>query len=93
MNKFTGKLKIMNLICGFMLIVTSVIFSTALYSQERKLDNQKTLNVAIPSAATGFDPAKTDDLYSSMVFQNIFDSLLTYDYLARPSKPQNGQNF
>jgi ABC-type transport system substrate-binding protein len=37
-------------------------------------------------AETGFDPAEISDLYSSYVVANIFDTPLTYDYLARPVK-------
>ena len=39
-----------------------------------------------PAAETGFDPAAAHDLYSGTVEQAIFETLLTYDYLARPSK-------
>ena len=41
---------------------------------------------AFEVAETGFDPAEISDLYSSNVIANIFDSPLTYDYLARPLK-------
>ncbi len=37
-------------------------------------------------AETGFDPAEISDLYSSNLIANIFDTPLTYDYLARPLK-------
>ena len=37
-------------------------------------------------AETGFDPVKVQDLYSQTVCEAIFDSLMTYDYLARPAK-------
>jgi ABC-type transport system substrate-binding protein len=39
-----------------------------------------------PVAETGFDPQAINDLYSGTVAQAIFETLLTYDYLARPSK-------
>lgn len=44
----------------------------------------KTLRYIIPAAETGFDPAVTRDLYSNHITQAIFDTLYTYDYLARP---------
>ena len=47
-------------------------------------DPAKVLHVAIPVAETGFDPQATSDLYSSHVQRAIFDTLFTYDYLARP---------
>ena len=37
-------------------------------------------------AETGFDPAQISDIYSRIVTAHIFDSLLTYDHLARPFK-------
>lgn len=44
----------------------------------------KTLRYIFPAAETGFDPAVTRDLYSNHITQAIFDTLYTYDYLARP---------
>ncbi|MDF0604833.1 ABC transporter substrate-binding protein [Neisseriaceae bacterium TC5R-5] len=49
-------------------------------------DMNKTLRVAFAAPETGFDPAKMSDVYSLAVIDNIFDSLLSYDYLARPLK-------
>src|SRR5882757_3035262 len=47
---------------------------------------QKVLRYAFPVAETGFDPAQLSDLYSRTVTAHIFDSLVIYDYLARPAK-------
>lgn len=47
---------------------------------------QKVLRYSFPSAETGFDPAKIVDLYSRIVTAHIFESLYTYDHLARPAK-------
>src|SRR5437870_2325510 len=47
---------------------------------------EKVFRYAFPVAETGFDPAQISDLYSSTVIENIFDSPLTYDFLARPVK-------
>lgn len=44
------------------------------------------LRYAFPTAETGFDPAQISDLYSRTLAGNIFESPLTYDYLARPAK-------
>jgi oligopeptide transport system substrate-binding protein len=49
-------------------------------------DPDKVLHLEFYVAETGFDPAKVQDYYSFVVNEGIFDSLLTYDYLARPSK-------
>lgn len=49
-------------------------------------DPEKTLRYIFPAAETGFDPAITRDLYSAHVVQSVFETLFTYDYLARPAK-------
>jgi len=46
----------------------------------------KVLRYAFPIAETGFDPARIVDLYSRIVTAHIFESLYTYDHLARPAK-------
>jgi len=46
----------------------------------------KVLRWAFEVAETGFDPPQTSDWYSRNVYSNIFDTPLTYDYLARPLK-------
>ena len=50
------------------------------------LAQQKVLRVAYLIAETNFDPAFTSDLYSNNVIEEIFESPLTYDFLARPAK-------
>jgi len=47
---------------------------------------QKVLRFAFRTAETGFDPQRIDDRYSVGVCENLFEGLLTYDYLARPVK-------
>jgi ABC-type transport system substrate-binding protein len=49
-------------------------------------DPNKVLRIAFPTGETGFDPGKVFDLYSATVNEAIFDRLLTYEYLASPSK-------
>lgn len=45
----------------------------------------KVLHYVFPVAETGFDPGTARDLYSGEVTQAIFETLYTYDYLARPA--------
>jgi ABC-type transport system substrate-binding protein len=47
---------------------------------------KKVLRVSFRAAETGFDPQRIDDRYSNGVDENIFEGMLTYDYLARPAK-------
>ena len=46
----------------------------------------KVLRYAFPSAETGFDPARINDLYSSTITAHVFETPLHYDHLARPFK-------
>jgi len=47
---------------------------------------QKVVRFAFEISETGFDPARESDRYSAFILEAIFDSMLTYDYLARPVK-------
>jgi ABC-type transport system substrate-binding protein len=58
----------------------------ALSAVSHAADMSKTLRITFQVAETGFDPTRTSDYYSGMVNEAIYDRLLTYDYLARPSK-------
>ena len=59
---------------------------TLLPSVAAQATEKKTLKIAFRAAETGFDPQKIEDRYSVGICENIFDSLLTYDWLARPVK-------
>ncbi len=48
-------------------------------------DPHKVLRYVFVAAETGYDPIAIDDLYSSHVIYAIFESLYSYDYLARPA--------
>src|SRR5437870_6024700 len=50
------------------------------------LAQKKVLRLAFRTAETGFDPQRIDDRYSVGICENLFEPLLTYDYLARPVK-------
>ena len=49
-------------------------------------DPAKVIRDVFPVAETGFDPQAVHDLYSATVVQALYETLFTYDYLARPSK-------
>src|SRR6185312_9004669 len=49
-------------------------------------DMAKVVRVAYPSAESKLDPQAESDEASGGIMDNIFDSLLEYDYLARPAK-------
>ena len=56
-------------------------------------DPGKVLRTVIPAAETGFDPVAVHDLYSSQIVASVFETLYTYDYLARPARlvPQTAE--
>jgi len=45
---------------------------------------EKVLHLELSAAETGFDPVATSDLNTAAIEQQLFEALLTYDYLARP---------
>ena len=49
-------------------------------------DPSKILRVAFTIAETSFDPAFASDAASDSIIANVFESMLEYDYLARPVK-------
>lgn len=49
-------------------------------------DMNKVVRHAFRVAETSFDPARESDRYSAFIIEALFESLLTYDYLARPVK-------
>src|SRR2546423_12728280 len=49
-------------------------------------DPAKTLRVVLTSAEMSFDPQFSADAGSDGIIDHIYDSMLDYDYLARPVK-------
>jgi len=66
--------------------IVILLISGILMAPATAADPDKVIRDVFPVAETGFDPAAVHDLYSGTVVQGIFETLLTYDYLARPSK-------
>ncbi|MEO8103772.1 MAG: ABC transporter substrate-binding protein [Betaproteobacteria bacterium] len=68
------------------LVLLAVQAAAAATNTEAPASEKKTLRYAFRTAETGFDPMKVYDRYSVGILEDIFDSLLTYDWLARPVK-------
>jgi oligopeptide transport system substrate-binding protein len=64
------------------LAITCALMSLPTYAA----DNNKTLRLAFQIAETSFDSAFASDEASQSITERIFDSMLEYDYLARPVK-------
>ena len=60
--------------------------TTFMLAPAHAADPSKVIRHVFPAAETGFDPAGVQDLYSATIEQMLFETLLTYDYLARPAK-------
>jgi len=56
------------------------------FAQPGAFAEKKVLRMAFRTAETGFDPQRVYDRYSVGICENLFEGLLTYDYLARPVK-------
>ena len=67
-------------------MLAGAAFLAGMPSAARAADLTKVVRHVFPAAETGFDPAAVQDLYSATIEQAVFETLLTYDYLARPSK-------
>ena len=63
-----------------------VACAVALAPHALAADPNKVIRHVFPAGETGFDPAGAQDLYSGTIEQAIYETLLTYDYLARPAK-------
>jgi oligopeptide transport system substrate-binding protein len=67
------------------LIAASLVLACALGATVAEAQ-KKVLRMAFRTAETGFDPQRVYDRYSVGICENIYEGLLTYDYLARPVK-------
>ena len=58
-----------------------LVFTPTAFAAEKKV-----IKIAFRAAENGFDPQQIEDRYSTGICENIFESFLTYDWLARPVK-------
>jgi len=67
----------------FALVATALL---AVPAAAEAATERKVLRMSFRAIETGFDPQRIDDRYSVGVCENLFEGLVTYDYLARPVK-------
>lgn len=67
-------------------LASAALIAAVTPSAAAAADMDKVLHWEFRAAETGFDPGKVTDYYSNTVIEAVFERLLTYDYLARPSK-------
>ena len=70
--------------CGIYHIV--MVFFCFCMSVAHAADPGKIIRTVFEAADDGFDMVRTQNYYSGWVADAIFETLLTYDYLARPAK-------
>ncbi|MDP2639623.1 MAG: ABC transporter substrate-binding protein, partial [Betaproteobacteria bacterium] len=70
----------------FVVHVVAVLAALFVSQSPLAADMNKIVRHAFRVAETSFDPARESDRYSAFIIEAIFESLLTYDYLARPVK-------
>ena len=68
------------------LVCAAMVGATGVLAAAPTPDMAKVFHYQFPVAETGFDPAQVHDLYSNTVIEAMFETLVTYDYLARPAK-------
>jgi oligopeptide transport system substrate-binding protein len=63
----------------------NAVASTAV-SPVESVAGKKVVRLNFVADISGFDPVSAPDLYSGIAVDGMFDTLLTYDYLAEPAK-------
>ncbi len=76
----------MRLFHPFLLALLASLCVASADAADAQAKAPKVLRVAFAGSESGFDPAQISDVVSAAVVASIFDSPLTYDYLARPAK-------
>ncbi|MCE4538684.1 ABC transporter substrate-binding protein [Pelomonas sp. P7] len=67
-------------------LLAALAVCLGLHASAHGAEPVKTLRYAFKVAETGFDPARLSDIYSRTLTSHIFESLYTYDPLARPTR-------
>ena len=70
----------------FLAPMLAALFTLSVAGAASAADMNKILRVSFEAGETGFDPARNIDGYSNRVIEQIYEPLLTYDYLARPAR-------
>jgi ABC-type transport system substrate-binding protein len=76
----------MNPRCRRLLVALAILVAVTGARAALGAEPPKTLRVAFSIAETSFDPAFASDAASASIIENVLETMLTYDYLARPLK-------
>ena len=72
--------------CGAVAVMAAMVALALAARVAEAADMNKVLRISFNAGETGFDPIRVTDLYSNAVTEQIYEPLLTYDYLARPAR-------
>jgi oligopeptide transport system substrate-binding protein len=70
--------------CAMWVVAAMLLAPTLLGASAHAADPAKTLRVVLTSAEMSFDPQFSSDAGSDGIIDHIYESMLDYDYLARP---------
>ena len=74
------------LLAASLMFVLSAQANPAPNPKANPADPNKVLRLAFPVPETGFDPVRVNDLYSNTINAAIFQPLVSYDWMAMPTK-------
>jgi ABC-type transport system substrate-binding protein len=92
-RKLSNLLGFKKVLIGQMLVVAAFAGSASAATSTNPADPSKVIRMGFEAADDGFDMIRTANFYSGWVSEVIYETLLTYDYLARPAKlvPQTAE--
>jgi len=69
-----------------LIISITVTLTPSLQAAANPADPNKVLRIAFPTAESGFDPVRVNDLYSNTITHALFHTLVSWDWLAKPAR-------
>ncbi len=86
-RKMSNSVRFKKILLAQMLALAAFAGSaTSVHADTNPADPAKVILTAFEAADDGFDMVRTANFYSGWVSEVIFETLLSYDYLARPAK-------
>ena len=70
----------------FAIAIAAILLCASVFAVHAAGEPARVLRLAALQSENSFDPARESEEASLQYCENIFDSMLTYDYLARPAK-------
>lgn len=67
-------------------VAIAALLSAVAMTAHSAADPNKVLRTSMNAPETGLDPARISDVPSITLIENMFEPLLSYDYVARPAK-------